>query len=172
MQRAMRTRSALIMTAVALGAIFCAALLPARATRAAQHDQSDASAIRAVLDMQVAAWNRGDIPTFMTSYWKSDKTEFVGASGVFRGWQAVLDRYKRAYPDRKTMGQVHFSDLEIHVTSPATAFAVGQYHLQRQSGPVSGIFTLEFRKFPDGWKIIVDHTTAFAQPPAKAKAAH
>ncbi|HWG57894.1 MAG TPA: nuclear transport factor 2 family protein [Candidatus Acidoferrales bacterium] len=153
----------------AAGAALATCLAPP--ARAGQSDARDAAAIRAVLDMQVAAWNRGDVATFMTSYWKSDRTEFVGASGVFRGWQAVLDRYRKTYPDRKTMGQVHFSDLEIHVTSPATAFVVGQYHLQRQSGPVSGVFTLEFRKFADGWKIIVDHTTAFAAP-AAAKAAH
>lgn len=131
----------------------------------------DTAAIRAVLDMQAATWNCGDIGTFMTGYWKSDKTEFVGASGIFRGWQAVLDRYRKTYPNREAMGQVRFSDVDVHLTSATTAFVVGQYHLQRQAGPVSGVFTLEFRKFADGWKIIVDHTTAFTTAVA-AKAAH
>jgi hypothetical protein len=45
-----------------------------------RHSQEqDQQAIRKVLDDQTAAWNRGDIPTFMTGYWNSDKTEFVGA---------------------------------------------------------------------------------------------
>ena len=62
--------------------------------------------IRAVLDMQSAAWNRGDIDTFMTGYWKSEETEFVGASGITRGWRAVLERYRRNYPDPKAMGRL------------------------------------------------------------------
>ena len=71
---------------------------------AAPADSSAEAQIRAVLDMQTAAWNRGDIDTFMTSYWKSDQTLFMGSSGIARGYQAVLDRYRHAYPDRKSMG--------------------------------------------------------------------
>ena len=118
-------------------------------------------AIRAVLDAQVAAWNRGDVDTFMQSYWNSDKTEFVGASGIFRGWQAVLERYHKTYPDRRSMGTVSFSDLEVTMLSQTAALVVGKYHLVRESDHPEGVFTLIFRKFPDGWKIINDHTTAF-----------
>ena len=79
---------------------------------------SDESQIRAVLDMQTAAWNRGDIDTFMTGYWNSEQTEFVGASGIARGWQAVLDRYHQHYPDRKSMGTLSFSDLKFTSSAP------------------------------------------------------
>lgn len=171
MRSAMRRGWARTIGGAIASAVFGAILLSAAPACLAQSDSPDARAIRAVLDMQAATWNRGDIATFMTGYWKSDKTEFVGASGVFRGWQAVLDRYRKTYPNREAMGQVRFSDVDIHLTSATTAFVVGQYHLQVQAGPVSGVFTLEFRKFADGWKIIVDHTTAFTTAVA-AKAAH
>ena len=36
--------------------------------------------IRRVLDDQVAAWNRGDIPGFMEGYDKSESTTFVSSS--------------------------------------------------------------------------------------------
>ena len=121
-------------------------------------------AIRAVLDAQVEAWNRGDVDTFMQSYWKSDKTEFVGASGIFRGWQVVLERYRKNYPDRRSMGTVQFSDLEVTVLSPNAALVVGKYHLQREADQPSGVFTLVFRKFPEGWRIINDHTSAVPNP--------
>ena len=117
--------------------------------------------IRSVLDMQTAAWNRGDLDTFMTGYWKSEETEFVGASGISRGWQAVLDRYRRNYPDRKAMGLLTFSKLEVHVVCPEAAFVIGEFQLDREKDHPAGIFTLNFRKFKEGWRIVADHTEAF-----------
>jgi ketosteroid isomerase-like protein len=120
--------------------------------------------IRAVLDMQTVAWNRGDIDTFMTGYWKSDQTEFVGASGITRGWQAVLDRYRRNYPDGKAMGRLTFSNLEVHVTCRDSAFVIGEFQLDREKDRPAGIFTLNLRKFAEGWRIVADHTTGFPVP--------
>jgi ketosteroid isomerase-like protein len=119
-------------------------------------------AIRAVLNAQVADWNRGDVDAFMKSYWKSESTEFVGANGVAKGWQAVLDRYRKAYPDRQATGTLTFSDLEVNVLCPSVALVTGHYHLQREKDQPSGVFTLIFRKFPEGWKIINDHTSVVA----------
>ena len=115
--------------------------------------------IRAVLDAQVEAWNRGDIDTFMQSYWKSEKTEFVGSTGIQRSWRAVRDRYRKAYPDRRSMGKVTFSDLEFILLSPSATLVVGKYSLEREADHPSGVFTLVLRKFPEGWRIINDHTS-------------
>lgn len=125
---------------------------------------ADESRIRALLAEQAENWNRGDIDSFMTSYWKSDETLFVGATGVARGWNAVLTRYHRAYPDRKAMGRVTFSNLEVHQYCSDAALVLGNYHLDRESDHPEGVFTLDLRKFPEGWRIVVDHTTAFAAP--------
>jgi len=139
-------------------------------TRAAANRPDDEADIRAVMDTQVAAWNVGDVDTFMQSYWKSDETVFVGAKGLVRGYQAVLARYHRDYPDRKAMGRLTFSNLEIHMVCADAAFVIGQFHLQRESDEPEGIFTLDFRKFPEGWRIVADHTTGFAaSSPAKPK---
>jgi ketosteroid isomerase-like protein len=155
--------------------------LPAGAS--ARAESEDAAQIRAVLDMQVAAWNRGDLDAFMTGYWKSDDTLFLGAGGVTRGWQAVLDRYHRAYPDRKAMGRLSFANLDVHVPCADSAFVIGEFHLKREQeglpGPrqgepgrsdePAGVFTLNFRRFPDGWRIVADHTTAYPVAAAPAK---
>jgi ketosteroid isomerase-like protein len=130
---------------------------------------ADDAAILTLLNDQTAAWNRGDIEGFMNGYWHSDQTEFVSSEGVSRGWQALLERYRRSYPDRKAMGHLTFSNLEIRVECSTAAYAVGEYHLQRENDNPSGVFTLNFRKFPDGWRIIVDHTTAFVKPVASSK---
>lgn len=120
--------------------------------------------IRQLMAEQAAAWNRGDIDSFMTSYWNSNETLFVGATGVARGWQAVLARYHRAYPDQKAMGHLTFSNIEVHPYCSDAAGVLGNYHLDREKDHPEGVFTLDLRKFPEGWRIVVDHTTAF---PAK-----
>jgi len=123
--------------------------------------------ILAVLDAQAQAWNRGDIESFADGYWKSEETEFVGATGVTKGYQSVLDRYRHDYPDRKAMGQLSFSNLEVHVTGKDSAYTVGEFQLKRENDQPSGFFTLHLKKFADGWKIILDHTTSRAAPNAK-----
>jgi hypothetical protein len=52
-------------------AVLISAAATSRSSSASPANPSDEAAIRAVLDMQTAAWNRGDIDTFMTSYWNS-----------------------------------------------------------------------------------------------------
>jgi ketosteroid isomerase-like protein len=125
---------------------------------------SEEKAILAVMDAQVEAWNRGDVDTFMKSYWNSEKTEFVGPNGIVRGWQGVLARYHKSYSDRRAMGTLTFSDLEVTMISSSAALVVGKFHLVRESDHPEGVFTLVFRKFPEGWRIINDHTSPFPKP--------
>lgn len=139
----------------------------AGAVTAQQVPKPDERGVRSVLEEQVAAWNNGDIPAFMKGYWNSEETEFVNATGIYRGWQNVLQRYLREYPNPAEMGQLTFSDLEIHVMCADAAYVMGHWRLDRQSGQIGGVFTLIFRKFPDGWRIINDHTSQY---PAAAEA--
>src|SRR5712692_4357171 len=123
--------------------------------------------LRALLDAQVAAWNRGDVEGFMQGYWKSDGTIFVGSGGVLRGWQAVLDRYHRSYPDRAAMGRLEFSQLEITLLAPDAAVILGHWQLEREKDRPGGYFTLIARRMPEGWRIIHDHTSAQPAPASK-----
>ena len=123
-----------------------------------------ASEIRAVLSAQQDAWNRGDIEAFMNGYWRSDQTVFVSGDEVTRGWQKVLDRYKTKYSDRAKMGTLTFSNLEITRLSNDSAVVLGSWELKRASDNPHGRFTLIFRRFPEGWKMVHDHTSA-ASPP-------
>jgi ketosteroid isomerase-like protein len=136
-----------------------------RGNAAAAADSGE-SELRSVLDGQTAEWNRGDVVAFMEGYRKSEDTEFVSASGITRGWQAVLDRYRKNYPDRKAMGHLSFSNLEIHMVCADAAFVIGQFQLERGKDRRAGVFTLNFRRFDEGWRIVADHTTGFADGPA------
>lgn len=129
------------------------------------HD-ADRAAINSVLKAQQAAWNRGDVDAFLVGYWQSPELTFSGSNGVSRGWDGVLARYKKNYPDRATMGELDFSDLEFRFLGSDAALVLGKWHLKRDVGDIGGVFTLVWQKFPQGWKIIHDHTSAvgFPQP--------
>jgi len=120
---------------------------------------ADTKAIDEVLKAQQAAWNRGDVDAFLVGYWRSPELTFSGGNGVSRGWDGVLARYKKSYPNHAAMGQLEFSDLEFRFLGPEAALVLGQWHLKRESGDIGGVFTLVWQKFPDGWKIIHDHTS-------------
>lgn len=115
-------------------------------------------AIRKVMEDQAAAWNRGDIEGFMEGYWKSEKGTFV-SSRVTRGWQQTLDNYKRSYNTREKMGTLTFSDLEITPLSKDAALVLGSWSLKRANDAPGGKFTLIFRRFKEGWRVVHDHTS-------------
>jgi len=85
--------------------------------------------------------------------------KFVSGDNVSRGWQAALDRYKKNYDSKAKMGVLMFSGLEVNVLSKDAAVVLGNWSLAREKDNPKGKFTLVFRKFKDGWKIIHDHTS-------------
>lgn len=123
-----------------------------------------ASAVRELLEAQVAAWNRGDIEGFMEGYWRSEQMTFAGANGVTRGWQAVLERYRRGYPNRAAMGSLSFSNQEMTELAPDAVLVVGRWRLERAQDTPGGTFTLVARRLPSpaGWRIVHDHTSGDA----------
>jgi len=141
---------------------FCAVvgLLICFGTTLAQSITTTEAAIRAVLDAQVAAWNRGDVEAYMNGYDRSPNTEFVGGDSITRGWQQVLDRYKKKYDTREKMGTLTFSDLKISVLSKDAALVLGRWHLKRANDEPHGTFTLLFRKTKAGWRIVHDHSSS------------
>jgi ketosteroid isomerase-like protein len=116
-------------------------------------------AIRKVMDDQAAAWNRGDLEGFMAGYWRSEKLTFISGTEVTRGWQQTLDNYKKSYNSNEKMGVLRFSDLEFTILSKDAAVVLGNWTLKRQKDTPHGKFTLTFRKFKEGWRIIMDHTS-------------
>ena len=117
-------------------------------------------AVRAVLDAQRDAWNRGDIAGYMDGYLHSNDITFLSGDSLTRGWQTVYDRYKKNYDSRKKMGTLTFSDLEPKVLSPNMVMVIGRWHLQRANDQPHGRFTLIFLNTKQGWRILHDHTSS------------
>jgi len=124
-----------------------------------RRDAKTQAAVRAVLDAQRDAWNRGDVAGYMDGYARSEHTVFVSGDSVTRGWQTVLDRYKKNYNSREKMGTLTFSDLEITPMGNDTAIVLGRWHLQRANDEPHGRFTLILRRTKQGWKVVHDHTS-------------
>ena len=125
-------------------------------------------AIESVLDKQVAAWNRSDLEGFMAGYWKSPQLTFSSGNSKVQGWQGTFDRYKQRYQSEgREMGKLAFAELEIEPLGPDSAFVRGRFQLELSKEAPTGLFTLIFRKFPEGWRIVHDHTSTEAAPPKK-----
>jgi beta-aspartyl-peptidase (threonine type) len=133
---------------------------------AAQISQKNAApndnAVEHVLRTQQDAWNHHDLDGFMAGYWNSAELTFFAGAKQTGGWQATLDRYRTTYASPgHEMGMLEFSGLRIEMLGPSAAFVRGAWHLTMSDGKTPhGLFTLVFRKFPEGWKIVHDHTSA------------
>jgi ketosteroid isomerase-like protein len=152
-------------TLIAFLGLFTVAALASPVATVAQFIRTKPSpkievAIRAVLDAQRDAWNRGDIAGYMDGYARSEETVFISGDSVTHGWQTVLDRYKKGYDTREKMGVLTFSDLEFNQLSKDAVAVSGRWHLQRAADEPHGRFTLIFRRTKAGWRIVHDHTSS------------
>jgi ketosteroid isomerase-like protein len=131
----------------------------AAASRGSGREAKAVAAIRAVLDAQAEGWNRGDVDAYMDGYMRSPETVLVSGDSVTRGWQVVLDRYKKNYNSREKMGQLAFTEIEVDLLGKDVAMALGRWQLTRSGDNPHGRFTLIFRRTLQGWRIIHDHTS-------------
>jgi hypothetical protein len=140
---------------VALIALLIPASLPAQGTSTAIAD------IRAMMEKSVVDWNKGDLANFATCYKNAPDILFMSGK-IYRGYAAMVERYKEAYPTHEKMGTLNFSQLDVQPLDAHFATVTGHFHLQRTAaggGDAQGYFLLVVEKTPDGWKIVRDDTT-------------
>jgi ketosteroid isomerase-like protein len=126
-----------------------------------QSEDKNVAAVRAVIEAQAAAWNRGDVNGYMEGYAKEETTTFVSGDTVTRGWRTVLERYKARYDTRAKMGTLAFTELEIKPLSEFYFMATGRWQLTLADGSTPhGRFTLILRRTNAGWRIVHDHTSS------------
>ncbi|HPF70350.1 MAG TPA: nuclear transport factor 2 family protein [Candidatus Krumholzibacteria bacterium] len=136
------------------------ALVLAAALAAAAPTATPEQQILAVLADAEAGWNAGDLERYMQSYWHSDRLRFAGGDRVTTGWQATLDRYRAHYADQAAMGHLAFTDLDVTMLADDAALVFGRWRLTGLEGEPHGLFTLVFRRFPEGWRAVHDHTSS------------
>lgn len=146
------------LTAIFMG-LFAGAMRIPKLGAASDERDGDRTAIRKILEAQQNNWNQGNVDAFLEGYWRSPDLTFSGSGGIARGWDGVLARYKKNYPDRASMGQLDFSGLEFHFLGRDAALVLGHWHLAGERGDIGGVFSLVWQRFPEGWRIIHDHTS-------------
>jgi ketosteroid isomerase-like protein len=151
----MPLRHPLAVAPLALFASLAAALLGCEA-----RGRDPAPEVRALLEAQAAAWNRGDVEGYMQGYWNSPELRFASGGNVTRGFQPTLERYKARYADKAAMGTLTFSDLDIRPAGDDGALAFGAWRLAREKDSPHGLFTLFLRRTGEGWRIVHDHTSS------------
>ncbi|HEY6565493.1 MAG TPA: nuclear transport factor 2 family protein [Pirellulaceae bacterium] len=132
-------------------------------TRRAETDV--VAAIQNTLELQVRAWNLGDLEGFMQYYDSADELTFSAGGTTTRGWTAIRDRYRLRYADRQQMGQLAFQDLEIHPLGSSAAYVLGRYQLTKNEDLAEGNFTLILRGGGGKWRIVHDHTSSGTPAP-------
>jgi ketosteroid isomerase-like protein len=118
----------------------------------------DQITVEALMAVQEAKWNEGDIDGFMQFYWHSDSLKFIGSKGITYGWQKTLDNYKKSYPNKTEMGILKFTILSNVQISENYIYVIGKWQLTKEK-PVEGHFTLLWKKIKGQWLIIADHTS-------------
>ena len=96
--------------------ILLVGIIAALAVSSIGQDAEDVArtAIRKMMEQQQAAWNRKDLEAFMSGYWNSPDLTFFSGAREAKGWQAALDRYKKAYQGAgHEMGRLEFANLRI-----------------------------------------------------------
>jgi ketosteroid isomerase-like protein len=155
----MQLRSLLLIAALSLGSL-APTSLTAQEPPLHTATQQELDVVKVMLK-QEAAWNKGDIDGFTQGYKNSPDTLFISRQ-VTRGFEGMAATYHQSYPTRAAMGNLAFSELEVHPLGADFALCIGKFHLERSKkdgGNAEGIFSLVFEKTGQGWKIILDHTT-------------
>jgi peptidoglycan/xylan/chitin deacetylase (PgdA/CDA1 family) len=125
--------------------------------------------VASVLERQADAWNRGDFETFCSFY--AADASFASPEGLARGRQAVLERYRRKYPDPVSRGTLSFDVLDSRLASGLESSVFGDAVPSRVHGvsilarwtltrtgqpPASGLTLIVLRPRGEDWEIVQD----------------
>ncbi|MDQ3333711.1 MAG: nuclear transport factor 2 family protein [Myxococcota bacterium] len=122
---------------------------------------SDRDAVKAVLDAQATAWNKGDLDGYMNGYAKVDWLVFTSGGKVRRGWQETYDTFHGKYAQNPAaMGKLVFEILSIDSAGADGAVVLGNWILTNSPSDGRGVFSVILERRPDGWKVIHDHTSS------------
>lgn len=125
--------------------------------------------VLALVEQQVAAWNRGDVAGFCEAY--AEDALFVSPSGLTRGRAEVEARYRRRYPDGKAMGTLAIEPLEVRElwgpevsllgdAEPGAVHAVrvvARWTIRREGQEdATGLTLIVFRREAGRWWVVED----------------
>ncbi|HEV7485251.1 MAG TPA: hypothetical protein VGQ65_06180 [Thermoanaerobaculia bacterium] len=112
-----------------------------------------AAEIRAMLDAEVAAWNRGDFDTVVNGLARTPDVELSNGVRGVRGWQPALN-YSKQYCARHAGTTLALSDIRIDEAGGA-ASVTGRWQWTDAVRSRNGVFFMALRRLQgDGWKAV------------------
>lgn len=139
------------------------AILAACATRTADPGDTRADLTTEVTTMfarSAAAWNRGDLDTFMTDYLPGDRTTYVTNAGVIHGPAAIRERYAPRFAPGGTHDSLSFEGIEVDPLAPGVINVVAYYVLSRGDSLVArGPTSLVMIRQDGRLRIVHDHSS-------------
>jgi hypothetical protein len=123
------------------------ALLFICCTKLCAQADNTAVAVQKALDGQVAAWNAGDLEKAMAFYWNSPELLWINKAGIQKGYQPVLDDFRKSYTDKSTMGTYSYEPLHIETLSANSAYFVFKWKIELNGKRLMGGISSQVWKY-------------------------
>jgi len=124
------------------------------------YNTDPAAEVRTALDGQVTAWNNGDLEKAMSYYWNSPAMLWVSKSGIQRGYQPVLEDFKKEFADKTKMGTYSYESLHIEEVSGTSVYFVIRWKIVLNGQKImGGVSSQVWKKTGNGWVITAEHAS-------------
>jgi uncharacterized protein (TIGR02246 family) len=108
-------------------------------------------------------WNAHDLDGYLSVFWQSPNLLTVIGGDQIRGWGDLSASYHRGFTNPDEMGHFTPDRIQIQMVTSDVAIALDWWTIYQKRGKTLGTTTVVLRKFQEGWKIVVAHTS-FVEP--------
>jgi hypothetical protein len=117
-------------------------------------------AVQQALAGQVQAWNKGDLEKAMTFYWNSPEMLWISKKGIEKGYEEVLDMFRKDFSDSSKMGIYSYEPLHMEWLSPEAVFYVFRWKIELQGKRLMGGVSSQLWKNIEGnWVATSEHAS-------------
>jgi ketosteroid isomerase-like protein len=116
--------------------------------------------VKKAMDSQVTAWNSQDLEKAMRVYRNSPEMLWINKGGISKGYQPILEEYKKEYTDKSKMGTYSYESLHIEEISPRAVYFVIHWKIELNGKRLmGGISSLLWKKTDGNWVITSEHAS-------------
>ena len=116
--------------------------------------------VKKALEGQITAWNKGDLEKAMTYYWNSPEMLWVSKSGIQKGYQSVLEDFRKEFADKGKMGIYSYDSLHIEkISGTSVYFAISWKIILNGQKIMGGVSSQLWKKIAGNWVITAEHAS-------------
>jgi hypothetical protein len=107
------------------------------ATSTPEERDALAREVTAMLANSAAAWNRGDLNSFMMDYYPGERTSYVTSRGVIHDPIRIRERYAPRFGPGGVHDSLSFENVEVDPLAPGVAHVLAWYVLSRGDSTIA-----------------------------------